>query len=229
MESSGKLKKTKSDHAMSVLKAALNLLPPGSAVASIIDDYIPTSLEKRHTALLIQLQKDIEALEGKFSKEVLTREYFITTFIEAFRNARVTHSKEKIDAFRAIILNTLIVKEPKEDEIAVMVNLVTRFTPLHIKLLRIFEDPRKALENNSDVKSRFETASMGSIKNLISNLLPEYQGALVETVTEDLINAGLLNLAAKGTSTMMTGHGVLEGRLSDFGKLFVSYIKLPLG
>jgi len=225
MGSSDKLKKTKSDHSMSALKAALSLLPAGSAVASLIDDYIPTSLEKRHTALLIQLHKDIEALEGKFDKEVLTREYFITTFIEAFRNARATHDKEKIEAFRAIILNTLISQEPHEDEAAVMLSLTGRLSPLHIKLLKIFEEPSKALEHNPEAKARFENISMGSLQTLTSALLPRYQPDLVKTAVEDLINSGLLNISSFGGT--MTKSGVVARRLSHFGQDYIEFITLP--
>jgi len=129
-------KKTKHDHTLAILKAAVSAIPvAGGPVASLLSDYLPNEVEHRKTRLLTQLDKDLKILEGKYNAETLTRAEFLTIFFKSFKKAMETHREEIIDAYRAIILNSLIDSTPDQDEIALFIGITERLSPIHVKLL----------------------------------------------------------------------------------------------
>ena len=219
-------KKSKTDHALSGLKALLSTAPFTGGLASLMNDYIPDSIEKRARELLMQLNEDFKSLEERYNEEVLTKDYFITTFLTAFKQAVETHQEEKINAFRAIILNTLLISEPNEDEIAFFINITQRLTPIHIKLLRIFSNPQSSLDNNPEAKSKLQNISMGGLSSLTLALLPGYDDNLIENAFKDLYNMGFHTTSSYRTT--MTGHGITQKRTSEFGDRYLQFITLPI-
>ena len=226
MSNGTNFKKTKQDHALAVLKAAVNAIPvAGGPVASLLSDYLPNEVENRKTKLLIQLDEDLKKLEGKFQEETLKKEEFITTFFKSFKKAMETHQKEVIDGYRAIILNSLIDSEPNQDEIAMFIGITERLSPLHIKLLKILDNPEGLVSQNPEVKARFDSLSMGGLSTLFSALLPGYSAEIVDAAFKDLYNLGLHNTPQLRVT--MTKHGILQRRITELGDRYLRYITLP--
>lgn len=218
------LKPTKTDIAFSITKSLAGLLPATGMVATLVDEFIPSEVSKRRDNLLLKLEKDFEELPEKV-KEALQKPFFISIFMQSFRSAMATEKAEKIDAYRAIILNTAIGENPDEDEIEVMTRITDTFTPLHIKLIKIFEDPPKYLRENPEAKARFGTPYMGGVGQLINACLPNYPQDLINVAVRDLNNAGIGH--GMDNSATMTESGMLACRISEFGKRYLKLITLP--
>lgn len=213
------------DVVLSVAKAAVSTIPiAGGPIASLMGDFIPTEMNKRRDKLVEKLIKDFEKFKDKYDKDALTRPYFISIFLECFRSAMATEKEEKIDAYRAIILNSLIEQTPDEDESQFMIKLVDLLTPLHFKVLKIFSDPHQALEANLEAKQRMESIVSGGVSMLTGALLGEYSGDLIQVICGDLQTKKLADIPF---GTMMTKEGVLAKRTSGFGDRLINYITLP--
>lgn len=219
------LKPTKADIAFSITKALAGLLPATGMVATLVDEFIPSEVNKRRDSLLLKLERDFEELPERV-KEVLEKPFFISIFMQSFRSAMATEKEEKIDAYRAIILNTAIEENPDEDEIEVMVKITDSLTPLHIKLIKIFEDPPRYLAENPEAKERFGSPSMGGIGQLIRACLPNYPQDLVNVAIRDINNSGIGN--GMDNAATMTESGMLACRITDFGKRYIKLITLPV-
>lgn len=218
--------KTKLDHALSVVKAAANAIPyVGGPLGSLLSDYLPNSVEKRKTEFIGKLGQELESVQDRLQNDVISKEYFISIFMQSFRRAIESSQEEKVGAFRAIIVNTAIDQAPREDEIFAFVNITDRLTPLHIKLLKILANPEQAIENNETAKSGFENVSMGGINTLFELLLSEYPIDLVGVAFYDLYILGLQNTERGGVT--MTKSGITSKRTTGFGDRYLQYITFP--
>ena len=218
-------KKNKNDHAVSLVKAVLSTAPFTGGIASLISDYLPNSVEKRKAELLIKLSKDLENLENRYNEDTLKKDYFISTFIAASKGVIENHDQEKVNAFRAIILNTLIAENPKEDEVAMFIGMTQRLTPLHIKLLKILRDPKLEIEKDPEKKSKMDAVYSGGISTLTSLIIPQYSEDLVKIAFQDLYNMGLHSTSSWGGT--MSAHGITQKRTSEFGDKYIDFITLP--
>lgn len=226
MKDQPKFSKSKIDHSLSVIKAAVNAIPvAGGPIGSLLSDYLPSTVEKRKTEFLINLGKDLESVEERLQNDFVSKDYFLSTFMQAFRRAIENHQDEKVTAFRAIIVNSAIDQSPKEDEIASFISITDRLTALHIKLLKILADPQKAVDANEQAKIRFESISMGGLSTLFQMLLSDYPVDLVDVSFRDLYNMGLQNTERGGVT--MTRDGIVSKRTTDFGDRYLRYITLP--
>lgn len=221
------LKPSKSDAVMSVIKAAVNAVPyVGGSLASLMDDFIPTELNKRKDNLLLQLEKDFKDLEDRINTEVLKESYFISIFLSSFKSAMATEKQEKIDCYRAIILNAAIAQQPNTDEIQMMLRITDSLTPLHIKLIKLFNDPQRYLVENPDIQAKLTNVSMGGINTLTLACFPEYNQELIKVALKDLTIMGIGNGLEGGIT--MTRNGILSPRLTEFGKKYLTFITMPV-
>jgi hypothetical protein len=216
------LSSSKTDKIFSVIKATSELFPVTGALTTLIDEFIPSELNRRRDSLLLKLEEDFKNMQDKINKDVVSKPYFISVFLQSFKSAMATEQQEKIDCYRAIILNTLIEQEPNIDEIQIMIRITDSLTPLHIKLIKLFRDPQEYLNQNPDVKVKIDHVRSGGIGTLTSAVFPEYEKKLIEVALKDLTNRGIGN-GLEGGGTMSI-HGILSPRLTDFGKKYLQFI-----
>lgn len=215
----------KSDVAISLVKAAVNTIPVvGGPLGSLMSDFIPTELNKRRDSLLLELEEEFKRLEEKIDTETIKKPYFISLFLQSFKSAMATEENEKIDCYKAIIINAAIAQDPNIDEMKIMLRITDNLTPLHIKLLKLFIDPQIWLEENPEIKARFQNISMGGISTLTSMVFPDYPQDLIKIASRDLESMGLANGLSGGVT--MTVQGILSQRVSDFGKKYISFISI---
>jgi hypothetical protein len=69
------------DHALTVVKAALNLIPSvGGALASLIGDYVPTSTQRSIDETMSLLGEKLLSLEGRIDVDAVNKEDFSELF-----------------------------------------------------------------------------------------------------------------------------------------------------
>jgi len=218
--------KTKSDHTLSALKAVASAIPYiGGPLGSLLSDYLPDSVEKRKTEFLTKLAEELDVVQDRLQGDFISKDYFISTFMQSFRRAIENHQEEKIGAFRAIIVNAAIDQNPREDEIAIFISITDRLTPLHLKLLKILFDPQRVVDSDEPARLRFESISMGGLSTLFEMLLANYPVDLVSIAFHDLYNMGLQNTERSGVT--MTRSGIVAKRTTEFGDRYLNYISLP--
>ncbi len=220
------LSATNVDKTISIVKAVVNAIPVvGGPLGSLMSDFIPTELDKRRDALLLWLEKEFSRLENRIDNETINKPYFISLFLQSFKSAMATEEDEKLNCYKAIIINTAIIQNPNIDEMKIMLRVTDNLTPLHIKLLKIFTDPTIYLENNPEIKARFQNISSGGISALTTMAFPGYSSDLVDVALKDLDSMGLTN--GLSGRAMMTVGGILSPRLTEFGKKYINFISLP--
>ena len=135
--------------------------------------------------------------------------------------------QEKLDAFRSILLNSVLSEGPNYDEAAEITELVHRWQYRHIILLKILSNPRTADEQMDNVvgdKFGFTT----TISRILQKLLPEWDDGQIERTWADLYNVGIVESPYANYSISDTGIRQLEHRLTKFGNKIVGYLTNPV-
>ena len=82
-----------------------------------------------------------QKIEGLTPEKLAENDQFVSASLRALQSAVRTHQAEKLEALKNAILNVAVGGEPEADRQTVFLDLVDRFTPLHLALLQFFQDP----------------------------------------------------------------------------------------
>lgn len=220
------LKPSYGDYTHAGFKAGLSWMPGvGGSISEFFSMVITPPLSKRRDEWIIAIHERLLKLEEKledFSIENLKEnDLFISVFLHATIIAMRTHQKEKIEALRNAVINTAI-SLPFEDNIQfIYLNLVERYTPLHLKLLKKMDDfyPK-------DVHKLLLHSSGSFIKSDISELMPELQNnpELSIKLERDLVNDGLI-YDERLPDEVINSKTNQSRRTTIFGQNFLEFIK----
>ena len=96
-----------SEHIINGIKAILANFPIGSGIASLMSDYIPSQRELRLMEFTENIAKDLSDLRDDINENYLKSDEYAFIFERCFKGAVENYQKEKIMAFRAVLVNSL--------------------------------------------------------------------------------------------------------------------------
>jgi hypothetical protein len=103
------MKHSPGDHALALIKAALNLVPyAGGSLASLIGDYVPTSQQKALETATGLFREKLEELQDRVQCEAVNREDFADLFAKFQALAAKTNREVKLRAAANILANSLL-------------------------------------------------------------------------------------------------------------------------
>lgn len=213
--------------AAKALAVTANFLPVvGGTLADVASEIISRRQSKRLSDFLAKLAEDIRALRDRINEKTLSTNQFRDLAEEILTKVAETKQEEKLDALRAIFLNTILSDRPKYDEAMEIANLVHQWQPRHIVLLKILSNPRAADKQMGHVVGEGGGVAT-SIHQILKALLPEWEDDQIERTWQDLYAANIHKTA--GTRTMITDRGIhrLENRETGFGAKVASYLEGP--
>jgi hypothetical protein len=222
--------KTIGDAAYEISKAVISVVPvAGGPLVTLFENIFTTPLNKRKQKWFEELAGVIneiqEKLDGVTPEHLSRNEMFITAALQASQIAIRNHKKEKIEALRNALFNSVKPNAPSDDKQLIFFRLIDDLTPWHLRLLGLLNDPERWMANNS---IRNPGWGMGGVSTVIEHCLPDLRGArdFYDQLTRDLQAGGLVHQGSFLNVTM-TGGGMLASRTSDIGKEFISFISRP--
>lgn len=218
-------KSTAGDHVANIIKAALNAVPIlGGSVASLIDDYIPESRQKRIEEFSKGLAEEMERLAGSLDESYVKTDEFAYLFTRVYQDVSRDYQQEKLDAYRNILVNALRVDVDASVQERYLA-LVEQLTPMHLRVLSAFVSDAR----NHAQMAKEPNRMSGSLDQTLKWLLPELSSGQIESCIFDLDQMGITNRVTNALKTMMTDHGSrqLEGRVTPFGRGFLQFISTP--
>jgi len=218
----------KADLAHALAKAVISEVPLiGAPAAELFSLVVTPPLERRRAEWLNAIADRLKELETKmqgFKIEALKdNPLFITAVLHATIVALRNHQKEKLDALQNAVVNSARGIDIEENLQLMFLNMVDELTPLHLRVLKYFDNPRKWLEEHGIKFSIY----MGGASSGLEAGLPELQGQrdLYDTLVTDLYNRGLVGADKTVLHAMMSGDGILASRITELGKKFLKYIE----
>jgi hypothetical protein len=114
-----------------------------------------------------------QKVEGFGVESLKDNEAFISTVVTACQAAIRTHEQEKLEALRNAVLNVAQGSGLTADQVAIFLGLIERYTPWHLRILRLFQSP---LSLAAAKGIRPENFYMGSRTQLLETYYPELRG-----------------------------------------------------
>ena len=215
---------TTGENAIKAVATALNAIPWAGGVLSDVANWLITERQNnRLNDFILDLAEKLQILNARINRDFVGTEEFKDLTEDIFSKASEARQREKLEALRNIFLNTVLSNKPDYNEAIEIVELITRWQPRHIVLMKILSDPVLADEQLGRVVGdggHFST----SINQILGALLPEWDEDQIERTWQDLYDAKIHR--TPGTRTMMTDRGIhqLENRLIEFGMKVADYL-----
>ncbi len=218
--------------------AGLSLVPVvGGPLSTIVGSSLAAQAQKANLelfALITAVVDDLtQTVDGLNVETIVENPRFLATAEKVVRAARESADQEH----RARMIRALLHAGPwsKQEKYATerMTDLLLRIGPVHIFLLRFFADPAKWLtENNGEAWSRGTESMMGGslISVLGKYVFPnnEVPPGEVARVVAELQRESFMAEAYNLLYTNLSGQGLVEPRLTEFGQSFLAFADAEL-
>jgi len=213
------------EHILNILKAGLSAAPFAGAIASLMTDYIPTAKAKRLEEFAEQVAKDLYDLQDSVNSDYLQTDGFAFMFEKCFKAVAEHPQKEKLEAFRGILVNSAISKDYNEEEKEYFLNLALNLSTLHIRILKFMAMPEKYLKEAGIPKDRIS----GGFSNFFPVAIPGVSVAVIRSAFGELHRYGFTNTDEGIFGTMTAGQGLdlLKGRVTELGNRFIQFCNSP--
>ena len=118
--------------------------------------------------------------------------------VSATRTVEHTHQAEKIEALRNAVLNSVAPGAPDADTQAIILNLIDRFTPSHLRLLTLWDDPPAWFASHGIPQPQAAFATSRTVT--VEAGLPEMRGRkdFYLLIASELKTAGMLTADLAG-------------------------------
>jgi hypothetical protein len=213
------------DNIVVLFKALLNLSKIGSPLATLISEFIPSRRMLRLEKFAEELADEFKKLEENIDIEFITSDEFAFLFEQCFKAASENYQKEKLDAFKAIIINSATDLDLDSTEKEFFLNLTKQLTVLHINLLLFLNDTHGYIKRRNLRESQIQ----GRYKDFFPIIFPDVDFDTLKIALDDLNKYGLTQLESGsfGTITMTSGLQLLGDRqTTSFGNKFIKFITL---
>jgi|TARA_R110002033_G_scaffold414_1_gene4024 hypothetical protein len=211
------------DSLVDSFKVGVSLVPIfGAPIIEIMNMLVTPKLQERRDNWFQQLGERVLALEseGKIKYEELKEnDVFIDISLKATEIALKTHQKEKLDALRNALINTALNTPSIDFSLKqIFINYIDVFTIWHIKLLKLFNNPK-------EFEHLFSNIYSDSLTTIIEGVYPELKKNpdIYRSIFKDLYSKDLIN--TESVSAMMTRDGLLSRRVTRIGLEFLLFIE----
>ena len=123
------------EHIINIFKAVLATAPFTGGLSSLISDYIPSQRQLRLEEFAQNLANDIKNVKTEINEKYILTDEFAFIFEKCFKGAVENYQKEKIIAYKAILINSLTDYDVSQNEKEYYLNLVESLSLLHIQIL----------------------------------------------------------------------------------------------
>jgi hypothetical protein len=213
------------EHILNIIKAGLSTAPFTGGIASLMTDYIPAARVRRLEQFAEAVANDLRRLQDKVKSDYLVTDDFAFMFERTFRAVAENPQREKLEAFRGILVNSAIRKDLSEEEKEYFLNLAMNLSTLHIRIVKFMAKPDEYLAEAGIPKESIQ----GGFGHFFPIALPGIQLDVIRSAFADLYRYGLTNTDETIFGTMTAGQGLelLGDRVSKLGNRFIQFCSVP--
>lgn len=210
------------DSLIDSFKVGASLVPIfGAPVIELMNMLVTPKLQERRDIWFQELGERVKKLEeeGRINyKELQENDIFIDISIKATEVALKTHQEEKLTALKNALINTSLNNQNIDISLKqIFINYIDLFTIWHIRLLKLFNDP-KVYETGFPYETSWH-------KSLVEHAFPELRGkeSFYISICKDLYQKNLITLDS--LTVNMSKQGLFERRITQLGLEFINYIE----
>jgi hypothetical protein len=210
---------TTDDLAVTILKAAVKLVPGGDSALDIIQLAIGPPLERRTEEWMREVAQGLRALDVQVD-ELGRRVELLDTFLQATRVAISTASEIKRRALRNAVLNVAAHRSGDAPLRDLLLRLIEQYTPLHLQVLSALADL------DATVNASGLSPQVAGVQDVIVATVPaaRQDSYSFGMVWRDLVQAKLIE---GGTAPSIPVHIPGRPRPSGIGTALLALIHEP--
>ncbi len=214
------------DKGHAVVRAGLGAIPFfGQSAIEVFTEVITPPIERRRDEWMRHVGEMLKGLseERKIDLDELQKnDSFIDLLMNASHTAMRNSNKEKREALKNAVQNTALGQAPEEALQQMFIRWIDEFTVWHLRLLKLFQNPKAWAERNNH---KFPSLYSAGLDSILESAYPELEQkrSFYDQVWSELDQRGLVNTNALHTG--MTERGLYSCRASDMGKEFLSFIE----
>lgn len=225
----GKFRESKiAETILNIFKIGLSVTKYG-AFSNLISEFIPSRRFLRLEKFAEELAEDLKKFEDKIDTNFITTDEFAFMFEQCFKAATENYQKEKLESFKAIIINSIINDRIENYEREFFLILTNSLTVLHIKILKFLCYPHKYLADNNISESLIT----GDFRRFIPKI---FEGIMIGTIMmafDDLYKYGLIKINSENIKNIKTsnifitsesGFELLDDTVTEYGAQYYGYI-----
>jgi hypothetical protein len=219
------LKHTKEDHIDNVITAIMSSNPVTSVFGSFVDNYLPKGRQQRLEDFIRDFAVGYENFKDKMQIELakIKTDSFSFIFVNVIQSALIYYQPEKIEAFRAILLNSLTPESPSDELKEYYLNLLNSLTPVHIKILKAVKIPQKF---HYEAGYPDDGTYIKILEPMFEFKLKPYPNDLIKSAWRELLSKGLVKEEKIEASASTVKAINIKGMLTEFGQGFIDFIVL---
>lgn len=213
------------EHILNVFKAGLATAPFCGGIASLMSDYIPSAKLKRLEKFAKQIAQDLEQLQKRVNESQILSDEFAFMFEKCFRGVAENYQREKLEAFRGILINSAIGSALPEEEKEYFLNLVNTLSVLHMRILKFMAMPLEYLDEMDISQKRIQ----GGFSQFFPVAISGVDLGVIKSAFGDLHQYGFIDTDKTIFTTMTSGQGLdlLRNRVTSVGARFINFCKTP--
>jgi len=201
----------------------------GSAITELVNVWIPNSSFERLVDFSLDIGEAMATLQPRINPEYLRTEGGAFVLRSILDGVATTYQKEKLEAFRAFFLNSMLSENTNQEKKEILLRIVNDLTYSHIKVLKLLDSPARFVADRGIAYPAPYPPIPGSAMQILGTCLPELDEAIISVLWGDISSLGLVtgepnSLRGLGSSTALDQ---LFNRLTPFGRDFVKFIKMP--
>lgn len=222
-------------------RALLSTLPVlGGPLTEVLSILLAPAVSRRRDEWIKELADALDELQQKLegfrTEDLVQDEAFVSAMIRASRAAIGTHRQDKRRHLRNGLMNIAAGRAADEEWHDILMQLVEDLTPIHIRLLRYFDNPYQFVsrEYAAQVNSEFQAHGIARAPSPISEMeksLPDLgdNRSLYEPVLHDLHARRLLHspLEIYDDALLPDEHGPFQRRTTPLGSRLIAFISEP--
>ena len=216
---------TGAERLTSIFKAVLATAPFTGGIASLISDQIASRRQRRLEEFALNTAEDLKRLAASVNAEYVRTDDFAFLFEQCFKGAAEHPQREKLNAFRGVLVNAAIRTDVDEAEKEYFLNLVGTLSVLHMKTLRFMAEPRRFLADAGIPEAKIQ----GGFAQMLPTAIPGAHLEVIKAAFGDLYQGGLISTDKNIFATMTSAQGLhlLGNRVTDLGRRFIDFCLVP--
>lgn len=191
--------------------------PIAGPFVGLLSNLIPSRKQMRMERNLEDCFRRLEAIEVVLDQDWIKSDEFGFLFEECVRGFADNYHKEKLDAFKAILIKGAVGSNLEVSEQEYYLGLVHRLTPLHIKLLKILDEARRIPQGGPPSQIPY-----GTIQSIIGVDPDILIAAYADLETLQFTNTDSRNIG----SYLRVPLDRIGGRINQAATKFLAYITL---
>jgi hypothetical protein len=208
----------KKEHTRNIVIATTNKIPvAGGFIDLLLDKYLPNEFERRKNDLIENFSNDLEIVKNKISLELFESPDFISVYMKLFRRAIEENRKEKIHAFRNILINSVTMNDVEFDETSFFIRLVSDLTIDQIRILHFCY--------NGWIPEHLGINKENNIYEVLGAIWPRLDEYYLQVCVNEIIRFNLISGSGKINNQFNTKDKL---HFTSLGERFVKYIFAPI-